>query len=277
MKRIIDAVAFWRQLSPEIQETLLKRFPLIASAVIGTAVALYFLGQACCCPECQAAGPVAAVVKSCECSLECTCGCNAGLPCACGGDATEAEVDFGVSFDKISDEPRYSISGRECSREEVLAALKQQAAGKVPDYAGRLRLTIIGPEADRKKVIADLTQPPLQQLVGALVVKDYAPDHWAVAGSGFVTTGRPTIYLQTPDGTVLHRSDSYDGPQALAEAVRRARDDYDSKKDPNLSRGGGDLVSRIKTAVAKIPVPAWVLAALGGVFMLLNKRKTERD
>jgi hypothetical protein len=50
---------------------------------------------------------------------------------------------------------------------------------------------------------------------------------------GFVTTGTPTIYLQQPSGKVLLRRDTYDGPEFLAQAIRRARPDYDPSKDPD--------------------------------------------
>ncbi len=68
-----------------------------------------------------------------------------------------------------------------------------------------------------------------------LVVHDYRPDHWAVSRVGFVTSGHPSIYLQAPDGTVLHRQDRYEGGEQLSGAVRKAQG-YDPQRDKNLNQ-----------------------------------------
>src|SRR5205823_13551401 len=106
--------------------------------------------------------------------------------------------------------------------------------------------------------VADVTQAPaLAEWKDRLVVQAFAPDHWAVARAGFVTSGKPTVYLQTPSGQVLHRQDDYDdGPEGLARAIRRADPAYDAKKDP-------DQRPRLPPPPpdpAPDPGPVWLLA-----------------
>jgi len=98
-------------------------------------------------------------------------------------------------------------------------------------------------------------------------MQSYLPDHWAVARSGFKVDGQPTIYLQAPDGTVLHRQDDYhDGPEALAQALRRTDPHYDPRKDPDLRQR---LLPNFR--LPSVPVPVWFLAA--GVLYLLFRRR----
>ncbi len=110
----------------------------------------------------------------------------------------EAQVgqNFGVDSDKIGH--GYQKNGRESTRAEVMQAIGSASF----DDAKKIRLTVIGSETDRKKVLADIdTDPALAPHKDRLLVQAYAPDSWAVAQAGFVTSGTPTIYLQAPDGT----------------------------------------------------------------------------
>src|SRR5205823_4837668 len=118
----------------------------------------------------------------------------------------------------------------------VNAAKAREAFSALTDDSQLLRLTVIGPASDRQTVIDDVEHhPSLASVHDRLRVQAYDPDHWAVAGAGFVRSGRPTIYLQAPDGKVLHRQDEYRGPDQLAEAIRRADPDYHPERDPDLN------------------------------------------
>jgi hypothetical protein len=67
-------------------------------------------------------------------------------------------------------------------------------------------------------------------------VQDYAPGNWAVK-DGFFTEGKPTIYLQAPNGKVLHRQDDYsDGAAGLATALRKADPNYSPLKTGTPAR-----------------------------------------
>jgi uncharacterized protein (TIGR03000 family) len=96
----------------------------------------------------------------------------------------------------------------------------------------RRRLTVIGSDAERKQAREELAGP-LRGAAAHYVVQDYAPEHWAVAKAGFVTTGHPTIYGQEPDGRVLFRQDDLSGLQRNLEAVRKPSPDYQPDRDPD--------------------------------------------
>lgn len=210
------------------------------------------------CPDCCGCG---------RCGTECPClatGRVCGPGCCCvvaAADATaqkEVWEKGGVEWDKVQDErARIMMGKREISRAEAMRLVE----GDVPDDGGKLRLTIIGPEADRKKVLAALDQPPLSEFKSRFVIQAYDPSDWAVKNYGFVTSGKPTIYVQMPSGKVLHRQDTYTTAEELAAAIRKADPGYDPKKDPDARKpalpGMPDL--------SQIPVPVWI----GGALVLL--------
>lgn len=210
--------------------------------------------------------------KTCDCSERCTCGCNAGEPCRCarpGKPAPAAPVEdkpiFGVDAAKLKDRPaRILRGGKEITREQAFQLLGDK---EVPDDRSLLRVTVIGPDAERGQVVADLAgHPALASYKGRLLVQDYAPDHWSVARAGFKTDGHPTVYVQAPDGTVLHRQDTYQGPAQLAEAIRKADPSYDPSKDPDATKPAIGLPD-----LSKIPTWVWVAGAVG-LYMFLQKK-----
>jgi hypothetical protein len=170
----------------------------------------------------------------------------------------EAIPNFGVDLDRLhAGEERYHLNGVPVSREK---AAQTMAGNTIPDDAARLRLTVIGDDGGR--VAQDLDNAPaLAPWKDRLVVQTYPPNHWAVAKAGFFTQGKPTIYLQTPAGKVLHRQDDYaDGADGLANALRRADPDYDPSKDADLRRSPRFNLSRI-------PAPMWIAVAIGAVLL----------
>lgn len=182
--------------------------------------------------------------------------------------ASEAVRNFGVDTEKLSGgtDERFVLNGIAASREEVRKVLADR---KLPDDAGRLRLTLIGEPALTGSVTNDLARSPaLAEWKERLLVQTYPPDHWVVARGGFKTDGRPTIYVQAPDGAVLHRQDDYrDGAEGLASALRRADPHYDPATDPDLRQRR--LLPNF--SLPSIPAPAWLLAA-GVLFLLLRRR-----
>jgi hypothetical protein len=260
MKKLLALLNVWEQLPPQLKDAVAKNLPAILGILLAACLAACYLGF---CPsKTHAQSPPAAAEKPCcPCSPECTCGCQQGGPCLCSG-----EPNYGIDPTRRSETPRYVRNGKPCTRDEALDAVT-----KVPDDAGLLRLTVIGPEAERKRVLDDLSKAPLSDLRKGVLVQDYAPDHWAVQ-VGFKTDGKPTIYLQAPDGTVLHRQDSYDGPGPLAEAIRKADPNYKPASDPDLNSAGGSVLAYLK----KVPVLAWVLAAAGAYILLSNRKKEQQ-
>lgn len=146
--------------------------------------------------------------------------------------SNRGSTNFGVMRERLANKERCTIRGQTLARSGGI-----DTATLFPDDSDWLRLTIIGEDAERQAVLSDLTRDPdLSEAARGMLVQAYAPDDWAVADSGFVTSGSPTIYLQSADGRVLHRQDEYHGPKRLAAALRRARPDYDPAQDPNLDR-----------------------------------------
>lgn len=185
-------------------------------------------------------------VMSCDCSEGCFCEaetcdcrgtgklCHPRCPCTVGSDkirepVTTPRQDFGVSWSPSGPE-KYTYKGEPVRRSDAVEMIEKG----VPDDRGKLRLTVIGSEAERKRVVDDVARSPM---AGQLLVQAYAPDHWAVKDAGFKTDGHPTVYVQAPAGQVLHRQDDYsDGAEGLLAAVRKADPNYRPDKDPDLRK-----------------------------------------
>jgi hypothetical protein len=161
--------------------------------------------------------------------------------------------NFGVETDKVGRSgERYLLNGQPASREQARHALAR--GGTLTDDSGRLRLTVIGTREEQRRVLNDLaTHPALQPLRDRVLAAGYDPQHWAVAGMGFM----PGVHVQAPGGRVLHRSGHYPGPERLAEALRRARPDYDPGKDPDLTSP-----FRLPLALPNLPPWAWLALAV---------------
>jgi hypothetical protein len=197
---------------------------------------------------------------------------NAGA--ATWGDKCEPPVsppsprvkNFGVDTSKLCKKHGecFSVNGKSVSKREFVAAI-----GDIPADKDKMRLTLIGPEADRKRVQTDLgSAGPLAEFKGQFVLQSYTADHWAVEDVGFKLDGKPTIYLQSPDGKVLLRVDAYEGPEDLAGKLRRANPLYDPDKDPSgISLPGFPDLSKL---IAKVPAWGWVVIA-AGVFLWMRK------
>lgn len=177
--------------------------------------------------------------------------------------------NFGLVTERLGSGEHFRLNGKEVSRLDVQRVLGGDKDARIPDDARRLHLTVIGSPAEREKVISDLkTHPALAPWRDKLAVQGYEPGHWAVVRQGFQAGGRPTLYIQAADGTVLHRQDDYQGgADALAEALRRADPAYRPEQDPDRRRSGLSLLRAIPWSV---PVAALAAAAV----LLLLRRKS---
>lgn len=164
----------------------------------------------------------------------------------------DGTLNFGLDLARLSGTGKHLLNGKEVSKEELLQVIGHP---RLTDDSQWLCLTIIGSDAERQQVLHDLqTNVLLAPWKDRIKIQAYEPDHWAVRDAGFVTTGHPTIYCQAADGKVLHRQDGYRGPQALAEALRRADPAYQPQLDPDLNK-----------TVASVPPAVWI----GGAILLL--------
>ena len=229
--------------------------------------------------DCPVNPPAQAMAKKADCPCcgeSCNCAVKpCGKPdckCVMAGAVVESDGTLNFGLSRAPLKPRRVHNGQEISRQQLFAALK----ANVPDESADLCLTLIGPKADREHVLFDLENSPLlAAFKDKLKVQAYTPDHWAVKGSGFVTSGHPTIYCQAPDGKVLHRQDSYAGPEALAEALRDANAAYDPAKDPNLNAPAIPGLAEIGKLVESVPGWAWAIAALLVYLRFFHKEKAQ--
>lgn len=172
----------------------------------------------------------------CLCTAD-ACACRR-CPEDCASVMTAGDDPFpgGVQSDKIRQEPTYELCGRRVSRS---AALQAVAAGGLIDDRNKSFLTIVGDESLRSRVVADLNlAPELRGWKDRLHVHAYPPDHWAVRQIGLA----PGITFQGPptEGSnkapVAWRFRSYQGPLALAEALRKSDPEYRSDTDPDPAK-----------------------------------------
>ena len=149
----------------------------------------------------------------------------------------QIEQNFGLDRSRLDrGVEHFWLGGREVTRKQAYTALS--GAGKdLIDDREKLRLTVIGTAAECQAVVKDLeSNPALSVFADTLLVQAYRPDNWAMKDIGFAP-GTPRIVVQGgPDfrgaGKVLHSQGDYNGgAQALADALRRVRPDYDPNKD----------------------------------------------
>ena len=149
----------------------------------------------------------------------------------------QIEQNFGLDRSRLDrGVEKFWLGGREVTRKQAYTALS--GAGKdLIDDREKLRLTVIGTAAECAAVTKDLeSNPALSVFADTLLVQAYRPDNWAMKDIGFAP-GTPRIMVQGgPDfrgaGKVLHSQGDYNGgAQALADALRRVRPDYDPNKD----------------------------------------------
>lgn len=156
--------------------------------------------------------------------------------------------------------------GRRADGREITCVEDFQAA--LSDDSAKPYLTVIGPQAQRAQVLADLdSSPALAPFKGRYHARGLDPSDWMVKGMGFVTTGQPTIYVQSSTGQVLHRQDDYQGgAEGLAKALsgvqglRKPDPTYDPSKDPVKVP---DAKGPQAIAGLKIPWSVWVVAGVG--------------
>jgi hypothetical protein len=174
--------------------------------------------------------------------------------------------NFGLVPARIQAGEHFYLNGREVSRADAHRVLGGNDP-RIPDDSGRWHLTVIGAPADREPLLHDLkTHPALRPWQDHLVVQGYDPEHWAVTRQGFRAGGRPTVYVQAPDGAVLHHQDDYSGgAEALAEALRRIDPNYRPDRDPDRRRPG--LLPHIPWSI-----PAAALAV--AVVLFVYRRKS---
>lgn len=140
----------------------------------------------------------------------------------------------GVEPDKIAAAAAYEVNGRPASRGDAFRILQ---AG-LEDDRQKCFLTAVLPDGERDKFLADMAgHPGLQAWKAKLHVNAYAPHDWRVRQIGLA---EGISYQGPPDAQgrslVKFRLRSYAGPEQLAEALRRADQNYKPDADPDPAK-----------------------------------------
>lgn len=185
----------------------------------------------------------------------------------CPLPATEQPVlNFGLVTSKINQKgPRYLIGDKEVSREQARKAVQ---TGTLEDDSHKLRVTVFGSPAKTKPVAEAIAASDVGSKV---LVQQYQPDDPMVKGLGFKTEADPTVYVQAPEGKVLHRSRGPLDPQAAVQQVRKANSGYDPNKDPDVNNPPGPLP--FKLDFSSVPQWAWGALATLAIVLVLHRRK----
>jgi hypothetical protein len=130
----------------------------------------------------------------------------------------------GVDISGLSQTPTYNRNGVKGTRNDVIEAM----AANLTDLSHKRRITVIGNDSDMQNALNKLPK----DVDDWAVVKTYPPDNWYVKQNGFQTRGTPVVYVQEPDGTVIHRQDNAEN---LTEAINAAKD-YNPAKDADLRK-----------------------------------------
>ncbi len=165
--------------------------------------------------------------------------------------AEKEDPNFGVEWDKIADH-QASFQGRRITCEKAIELIGKQ----IPDDSKKFRLTIIGTEPEQKEALVQFAslESEFKDRFNTWAV---SADHWSLKDgltgqAVFKTQGNPVLYVQAPDGKVLHRQDD---PKDLSTAIRKAVKAYDAAKDPDLRKPSLALPSSVN--------PQWLM--LGGL------------
>jgi hypothetical protein len=165
--------------------------------------------------------------------------------------------DFGVDYSQIPRSEECSINGKKCTKERAKRLIESKN-GTLTDDSQKLRLTIFGSESESTDILSKLSS----DLKDKLSIQAYPPDHWIVTQRGFKVGSGTTIYLEAPDGAVLHRQEGWDGPQSLAKAIERTDPNYDPGKDPDLRKTPKPVPTPEPDPCNASACPGWLLHLL---------------
>ena len=144
--------------------------------------------------------------------------------------------NFGIEQEKLNHTERYWLNGLALTNKQACKILGNAAV--LPDDSNLGRITLIGSKEACATVQNDLSNhPSLLPYKGKYLLQSYLPEDWAVKNVGFDVSGSPRIIVQEAPNAkgsarVLHSQADYaDGPEGLANALRKADPNYDPSKD----------------------------------------------
>lgn len=226
-------------------------------------------------PEAAVTPPAAPQASACQCNCTCEgCICKKNTPGApvkapqagspVGSLASEPPpLNFGLDTERMTNPQAsrapYCLNGKPCSKERAFQALA--GADGVPDDSKSFRLTAIGTKEQTAAIEADVkTSPLFADLAGSFTFQAYEPTDPMIAALGFAP-GAPSVNLQSPDGTVLARWETY-APESVIAEVRKSDSKYDPSKDKQPLKTPAIVNSFKSVPIGYVIAGAIVLAAL---------------
>lgn len=175
--------------------------------------------------------------------------------------------NFGVDMSQIPKGERYMMQGKEVPKEKAIYSMD-----KLPDDRDALWVVIAGGTDEQRKKVKEVMEQENVKDAAPIKYKvwDAPAGDWSLRDSEtghkvYKDDGNPTVYYLAPDGEVLHRQDSFEGP-ADYQTLRLARKVYDAKKDPSLKGVLWHLF------MPNIDPGLIVLGLLGGAALILPKK-----
>lgn len=140
-------------------------------------------------------------------------------------------LNMGVQWNKIEDHG-ITYEGRRISCDKAATMIQNE----IPDHKKKLRVNVIGTESECKPVRDQLVSLE-PEISSRILIRCMPPGDWAtkdgVTGQVVYKDGHPSLYVQAPDGKVLHRQS--DDKQCV-DAIRKTVKKYDADKDPDLRK-----------------------------------------
>ncbi len=182
--------------------------------------------------------------------------------------------NFGVLTEELGYGPKYSDAKHAVTKEEAYKAVQtgktpsEAPDGKLIDDSNKLTLTIAGDAAECKRVLDDIPATLKGKVKTWCVPTGHFSLKDSATGKPMYPDGKPMVCLQAPDGTVLYRESEY--RLGDMEAIRKAHDDYDPRKDPGRRpAGGGNPIAGIQN----VPPLLWGLGAVALCLGFMAYRK----
>lgn len=168
--------------------------------------------------------------------------------------------NYGLDWQPTPGKEQYLVNGEEVSKETAAGLVEgKEPAEALKDDSRFYRLTIVG-GADRtaavKRIRAD---PAARDMLANTLVKDYPPEHWAIRGKGYTTSGdRVHYFLTTHAGELLFAGPDY---EAIFPAWRRHQNPL--AIDLNWWQASGGFFGAIASfAMGKVHIPAEFFVAI---------------
>lgn len=149
-----------------------------------------------------------------------------------------AVTNYGIDPARLTKgKPRYTANSLEA--EHFIRETQQRS-----EHKDRCYVTVIGNPADRKPVAEDWNRhPAFDGLRDNVWFQEFKKGEWQVRDElGYKADGKPTILVQKPDGEVLLRLNSYNGPHPIANALRKADPHYKPENDPTQGGGADEIL-----------------------------------